>query len=137
MTLSHLLLVRLGLRPGAIVTMRLDGIEWIHGTIRVRGKSRREVRLPLPQEAGDALLTYLEKGRPQVPMNRVFLCSTAPFRPLTNNRALVRRSSRLATTRLAINFMTAPTTTHSMPKIRSRRWTAAQQRMSTMAKVAA
>jgi len=52
-----LLLVRLGLRPGDIVTMRLDDIEWIHGTICVRGKSRREVRLPLPQDAGDALLT--------------------------------------------------------------------------------
>jgi len=76
-----LLLVRLGLRPGDIVTMRLDDIEWIHGTIRVRGKSRREVRLPLPQDAGDALLMYLEKGRSQVPINRVFLCATAPFRP--------------------------------------------------------
>lgn len=76
-----LLLVRLGLRPGDIVTMRLDDIEWIHGTIRVRGKSRREVRLPLPQDAGDALLAYLEKGRPQIPINRVFLCAIAPFRP--------------------------------------------------------
>ena len=76
-----LLLVRLGLRPGDIVTMGLDDIEWIHGTIRVRGKSRREVRLPLPQDAGDALLTYLENGRPPVAINRVFLCATAPFRP--------------------------------------------------------
>src|SRR5436309_8360163 len=76
-----LLLVRLGLRPGDIVTMRLDDIEWIHGTIRVRGKSRREVRLPLPQDAGDALLMYLENGRPPVAINRVFLCATAPFRP--------------------------------------------------------
>jgi len=76
-----LLLVRLGLRPGDIVAMRLDDIEWTHGTIRVRGKARREVRLPLPQDAGDALLTYLEKGRPPVAINRVFLCTTAPFRP--------------------------------------------------------
>src|SRR2546426_2026876 len=76
-----LLLVRLGLRPGDIVTMGLDDIEWIHGTSRVRGKSRREVRLPLPQDAGDALLTYLENRRPAVAINRVSLCATAPFRP--------------------------------------------------------
>jgi integrase len=62
-----LLLVRLGLRPGDIVAMRLEDIEWADGTLLVRGKARREVRLPLPQDVGDALLIYLEKGRPSRP----------------------------------------------------------------------
>ncbi len=91
-----LLLVRLGLRPGDIVTMRLDDIEWIHGTIRVRGKSRQEVRLPLPQDAGDALLTYLEKGRPQVPIK----CFSSRDRTVSSFPMLVerfrQRFSRLA-----------------------------------------
>ena len=75
-----LLLARLGLRAGDILGMRLDDIEWDEGTLRVRGKGRREVRLPLPQDAGDALLDYLERARPRVDDDRVFLRSSAHYR---------------------------------------------------------
>ena len=51
-----LLLSRLGLRAHDIWAMEIDDVDWAAGTVRVRGKRRREVRLPLPQEAGDALL---------------------------------------------------------------------------------
>jgi len=76
-----LLLARLGLRAGDILGMRLDDIAWDEGTVRVRGKGRREVRLPLPQDAGDALLHYLEQARPLVDNDRMFLRSSAPYRP--------------------------------------------------------
>jgi integrase/recombinase XerD len=76
-----LLLARLGLRAGDILGMRLDDIAWEEGTLRVRGKGRREVRLPLPQDAGDALLHYLEQARPLVDNDRIFLRSSAPYRP--------------------------------------------------------
>ena len=49
--------------------------------VRVRGKRRREVRLPLPQEVGDALLAYIERARPPVDEPRIFLRSAAPFVP--------------------------------------------------------
>jgi len=75
-----LLLARLGLRAGDIVNLRLEDIDWNEGTLRVLGKGRREVRLPLPQDAGDALLTYLEQARPWVAIDRVFLCLSAPYR---------------------------------------------------------
>jgi hypothetical protein len=42
--------------------------------VRVCGKSRREVRLPLPQDAGDAVLEYLEHARPHAASERLFLC---------------------------------------------------------------
>ena len=61
-----LLLSRLGLRAHEIWAMEIDDVDWVAGTLRVRGKRRREVRLPLPQEAGDALLAYLEDARPLV-----------------------------------------------------------------------
>jgi integrase/recombinase XerD len=51
-----LLLARLGLRAGDVLMMRLGDIAWNESTIRVRGKGRREIRLPLPQDVGDALL---------------------------------------------------------------------------------
>jgi site-specific recombinase XerC len=43
-----LLLARLGLRGGDIVGMRLSDIDWPNARLRVAGKGRREVRLPLP-----------------------------------------------------------------------------------------
>lgn len=75
-----LLLARLGLRAGDILDMRLDDIVWVDGMLRVRGKSRRETRLPLPQDVGDALLRYLENARPRVACEHVFLRSSAPYR---------------------------------------------------------
>lgn len=77
-----LLLLRLGLRAGDIANMRPSDIDWHDATLLVRGKGRRDVCLPLPQDAGDAVLDYIESGRPQVPIDRVFLCAKAPCRPL-------------------------------------------------------
>ena len=44
-----LMLVRLGLRAGDVTQLRLSDIEWQNGTLRVMGKGRYEVRLPLPR----------------------------------------------------------------------------------------
>jgi site-specific recombinase XerD len=77
-----LLLARLGLRAGDVVALRLDAIDWQQATISVRGKGRRETRLPLPQDAGDAMLAYLKRGRPCAARDELFLMANAPFRPL-------------------------------------------------------
>lgn len=77
-----LLLLRLGLRAGDIASMRPSDIDWEDATLLVRGKGRRDVRLPLPQDAGDAVLDYIESVRPPVAIDRVFLCAKAPLRPL-------------------------------------------------------
>lgn len=79
-----LLLARLGLRAGDISGMRLDDIDWSEGTLRVRGKGRREVRLPLPQDAGDAIIDYLRDARPPAACEQIFLRTVAPFRPLVS-----------------------------------------------------
>lgn len=80
-----LLLARLGLRAGDIVDMRLHDIDWSSGTLKVRGKGRRETVLPLPQKPGDALLQYLVRARPEAGTDRVFLCANAPIRPLATS----------------------------------------------------
>lgn len=77
-----LLLARLGLRGGDIVALRFDDLDWGRGQVSVRGKSRRSVRLPLPQDAGDAILAYIKDGRPPLAARQVFLCAYAPHRPL-------------------------------------------------------
>ena len=77
-----LLLARLGLRAGDILKMDLADIDWTHATDRVSGKSRYEVKLPLTQEVGDAVLDYLREGRPPVQCTHLFVRMQAPWRPL-------------------------------------------------------
>jgi site-specific recombinase XerD len=79
-----LLLVRLGLRAGDVAQLRLADIEWGTGTLRICGKSRYQVRLPLPQEAGDAIAAYLECRPSASETDRVFLRNIAPYRPFLN-----------------------------------------------------
>jgi integrase/recombinase XerD len=80
-----LLLARLGLRAGDICSLRMGNIDWEQATLCVCGKGRRETRLPLPQDAGDALLAYLDRARPAVTEARIFFMSKAPIRPLTRS----------------------------------------------------
>ena len=48
-----LLLARLGLRGGEIMTLGLEDLDWRAGQLRMRtGKCRRDRGLPLPQEVG-------------------------------------------------------------------------------------
>jgi integrase len=83
-----LLLVRLGLRAGDVTQLRLTDLDWEPGTIQVTGKGRYQVRLPLPQEVGDAVLRYLAT-RPRVPeTDRVFLTTIAPVSPLRSSDAV-------------------------------------------------
>lgn len=80
-----LLLARLGLRAGDIVSMRLEDFNWDAGTLKVSGKSHKEIALPLPQDVGDAVLRYLINARPRAESDRVFLCANAPIRPLARS----------------------------------------------------
>jgi len=91
-----LLLARLALRAGDVVAMRLEDIDWRHALVRVCGKAKRQEALPLPQDAGDAVLTYIEKARPRVTEDRVFLRTLAPHRPLASIASIVRRALKRA-----------------------------------------
>jgi integrase len=76
-----LLLARLGLRAGDVAQLRLDDVEWETGSLRVSGKSRYEVRLPLPQDVGDAIAAYLACRPSTCQSDHMFLRNIAPFRP--------------------------------------------------------
>jgi site-specific recombinase XerD len=92
-----LLLARLGLRASDVSALRLTDIDWCDGSVLVKGKTRREARLPLPQEVGDAILAYLEK-RPRAGDNHVFLRAVAPLRslPARGLSQIVTRAMRRA-----------------------------------------
>jgi integrase/recombinase XerD len=62
------LLVRLGLRAGEVV---------------IHGKGRREDRLPLPVDVGEAVVSYLRRGRPRADCRTLFLRTAAPLVGMT------------------------------------------------------
>jgi integrase len=73
----------------------LDDINWYEGQVRIRpGKTRRERVLPLVQEVGSAVATYLQQGRPPTISRHLFLACRAPFHPLTDATAISRIATR-------------------------------------------
>ena len=77
-------LVRLGLRAGELAALRFEDIDWRAGEIVVRGKGRREERLPLPADVGEAIAAYLRGGRPENTRGRnVFVTVHAPHRAMS------------------------------------------------------
>ena len=83
-----MLLARLGLRAGEVVSMMLDDIQWESGTINVCGKGQQRKRFPLPEDVGQALAAYLKNIRPPCSSRRVFLRVRAPYRGLGNSSSL-------------------------------------------------
>lgn len=68
------LLASLGLRPGEVAGLRLEDIDWRAGSICLRErKTRRGAVVPLPREAGRALVAYLREQRPPTEERRVFV----------------------------------------------------------------
>lgn len=73
-----LLLARLGLRGGEVVSLELDDVCWRTAEIVVRGKGRTIERLPLLQDIGQALAAYVLKDRGASKSRRIFLRLRAP-----------------------------------------------------------
>ena len=72
---------RLGLRSAEVARLELDDLDWRAGEVIVRGKARRQDRLPLPCDLGEALVAYLS-ARPNGRARRVFLTLRPPARPV-------------------------------------------------------
>jgi site-specific recombinase XerD len=79
-----LLLSRLGLRAGEVAGLQLDDVDWRRGLLLIRGKGGRYDELPLPDDAGQALVSYLRR-RPRCPSRAVFVRVTAPRRELNRS----------------------------------------------------
>ena len=78
-----LLLARLGLRAGEVVTLEVGDIAWRSGEILVRGKGQQRDHLPLPPDVGEAMALYLRLDRGETDSRRAFLRLKAPRQGLT------------------------------------------------------
>ncbi len=75
-----LFLSRLGLRRSEVANLTLDDIEWHSGVVRLsEGKNRRVNELPLPKDVGEAIVAYLQSGRPATSERRIFVRHCQPI----------------------------------------------------------
>ena len=69
-----LCLASLGLRPGELANLCLEDIDWRGGSVRLRErKTRQGAVVPLPRDAGRAIVAYLREERPVTDERRVFV----------------------------------------------------------------
>ena len=92
------MLWRLGLRAGEVARLSLDDVDWAAGEVAIKGKGRREDRLPLPADVGEAVVAWLQQGRPRSGCREVFLRMRAPIGPLSSGgvSAVVRHACHRA-----------------------------------------
>ena len=87
-----LLLVTYGLRSHEVATLTLDDIDWKRERLYVRErKAGHSTAYPLSQIVGEAILAYLQRGRPETKDRHIFFRVLAPYKALTgtalSNRA--------------------------------------------------
>jgi integrase/recombinase XerD len=79
-----LLLVTYGLRAREVAALTLDDIDWKRERLFVpERKAGHSTAYPLSPVVGEAILDYLQNGRPQTTQRQVFFRVVAPCVPLT------------------------------------------------------
>jgi len=73
-------LADLALRRMEVVRLQLGSFDWQNGIVTLTGnKCGRERKLPLPMQTGEALVRYLQYGRPDTSNRAVFVRQIAPY----------------------------------------------------------
>jgi len=89
-----LLLATYGLRASEVTRLRLDAIDWRNQRLHInKRKAGNSSTYPLDAQVGEAILTYLEHGRPKIKHREVFLSSVRPFGPFRTG-AIVSTQAR-------------------------------------------
>ena len=75
-----LLASRLGLRASDIAGLLFSDIDWDKDTITlVMHKTGKIIELPLLADVGNAIIDYLQHGRPKSKLQNIFISSRAPY----------------------------------------------------------
>jgi integrase/recombinase XerD len=78
-----LLLVTYGLRAREVAALTLDDIDWRHDRLVVpERKAGHSTAFPLATSVGEALVDYLQNGRPDSDDRHMFMRAVAPIRPI-------------------------------------------------------
>ena len=77
------LLSKYGLRSGEVGRLQIGDIDWRVDTLRVqRSKINTMAVLPLMEPVGEAILRYLQGGRPDTDARTIFVRSRAPYQAM-------------------------------------------------------
>jgi integrase/recombinase XerD len=89
-----LLLVTYGLRGRELAALTLDDIDWKRERLAVpERKAGHSTAFPLSKTVGEAIVDYLQHGRPKTTDRHVFFRSAAPVRPI-GSAAVSARAAR-------------------------------------------
>jgi len=81
-----LLATKLGLRASDLAGLKFEHILWEQHKITFQQmKTKRSIILPLLPEIGNAIIDYLQNGRPHSEDNHCFLQLISPYRPINKN----------------------------------------------------
>jgi site-specific recombinase XerD len=81
-----LLVAKLGLRVGDAIALRFGSIDWDTKIISIKQqKTGVPLTLPLPVDAGWAIIDYLKHGRPETTCDCIFVRHYAPYDMMTAN----------------------------------------------------
>lgn len=72
------LISRLALRAGEVAALTLDDLHWHDAQLVARGKGGRVLTLPIPTDVGQALVDYLQDGRPPGAADRAVFTRLRP-----------------------------------------------------------
>jgi site-specific recombinase XerD len=79
-----LLASRLGLRASDICQLQFRNLDWDNNVINlVQYKTKKEINLPLLAVIGEAIIDYIQNGRPKSDSKTIFLTANAPYTPLS------------------------------------------------------
>jgi site-specific recombinase XerD len=85
------LLSSYGLRAGEVTALRLSDVDWQRDVLRIQhSKNGGPSELPLLPAVGNAILDYLQKGRPKTDACEIFIHHRAPYRRYPNGSSLYR-----------------------------------------------
>jgi len=91
-----LLLVTYGLRAREVAALTLDDVDWKRERLRVpERKAGHSTAYPLSTIVGNALIEYLQRGRPKTVDRRIFFRVLAPHLPITHSAVSCRATHYL------------------------------------------
>ena len=104
----------MGLRAGEIAHLMISDIDWITGTVMLRGtKSLRQDILPLPMETGQALADYLQHERPHISSLAIFVrCLGERDQPITSTA--IQKVIKRACMRIGLMHYSAHSLRHTL-----------------------
>jgi integrase/recombinase XerD len=72
-----------GIRSGEVANLTLEDFDWVSETFTVRRVKRGRVQqFPIQFEVGEAILRYLQHGRPRCSCRNLFVTLRPPYRPI-------------------------------------------------------